>query len=503
MPLEITISSVTGNTPVEIYCCNITGGSCTYISTVSTFPYSFYAPDALSVSDFVIKIIDTQGCEVTQVEAVTPTPTPNVTPTSTATPTKTPTPTNTATQTPTITPSNTSTPTVTPTITPSPTSTPVWVSHNIGSRFFVTSTEALSDYLLTVPVWYTYISEAFNSPVIGAVVYQLNVQDNLYNPVNGSNQWILMTFGGELYVVQINSSGQIINFIFSPIQSPTPTPTTTPTKTPTQTPTIGPTPTQTPTNTTTPNSTPTPTQTTTPTATPTSTIGSTPTQTPTNTETPTSTPTPSVTASSGPIPTPTPTPSITPSASAGIAYLFIEPSTGSTVIGQFMFDQGATFFGFSNMSVPNQANPSQFNIDMNEYVSFSGWTNSTFPSVRTQSVPQISGGVDSFGNAITAYNFSTHQVPLGLVPTNAWYTWIIPTGSTNNGIQQKINLSVNGNPNGLTSLIMESTIYVQTFNYTGSTIPTGVYRVYTTFADLEFYINGTSTPIYFKGDTII
>lgn len=477
MPLEITISSVTGNTPVEIYCCNITGGSCTYISTVSTFPYTFYAPEGLSVSDFVIKIIDTEGCEVTHVEAVTPTPTPNVTPSPTTTPTHTPTPTNTATQTPTITPSPTSTPTVTPTITPSPTSTPVWVSHSIGSRFFPTSAEAISDYLLIVPVWYTYISEAFNTPVIGAVVYQLNVDDNLYNPVNGSNQWRLMTFGGEVYVVQINASGQIINFIFSPIQSPTPTPTKTATSTPTPTSTIAATPTQTPTNTETPA------------------ITTTPTVTPTNT------PTPSITPSGGLLPTPTPT--VTPSPATGTAYLFIEPSTGSTVIGQFMYDQGATFFGFSNMSVPNTTNPSQFNIDMNEYVSFSGWTASTFPSVRTQSVPQISGGLDSFGNAITAYNFTTHQVPAGLVPVNAWYTWIIPTGATNNGIQEKISYSVNGNANYQTTLVMDSLIYSSTFNYTGTTIPTGVYRVYTTFANLEFYINGTSTTIYFKGDTVV
>ena len=232
MPLQLTISSLTGNIPVEHYCCNISGTSCTYISTVSTFPYVFYAPDGISVSDFVIKIVDTQGCEVTQVEAVTPTPTPKVTPTPTSTPTKSPTPTTTASQTPTITSSNTSTPTVTPTITPTPSSTPIWVSHNIGNRWFPTSTQALSDYLVNVPMWYTYISEAFNTPVVGAKVYQLNVDDNLYNLVNGGNQWRLMTFRGEVYAVQINSAGSIINFVFSPVQSPTPSVTASQTPTP-------------------------------------------------------------------------------------------------------------------------------------------------------------------------------------------------------------------------------------------------------------------------------
>jgi hypothetical protein len=236
------------------------------------------------------------------------------------------------------------------------------------------------------------------------------------------------------------------------------------------------------------------------TPTPSPTFGLTPTPSPTFGLTPTPTPT----VSPG-FTTPTPTPSFTPtpSPSVGIAYLFIEPQSGSTEIGQYLYDSGINFFGFTNISVPDNSSPAQFDIDMNEYISFSGWTGGTFPQVRTQSVPQISGGVDPFGNAITAFNFTTHEVPVGTVGDSAWYTWIIPTGSTNNGIQQKINYSINGNPNSMTTLIMDSTIYTETFNYTGTTIPMGVYRVYTTFADLAFYIDNTVNTIYFKGDTII
>jgi hypothetical protein len=250
--------------------------------------------------------------------------------------------------------------------------------------------------------------------------------------------------------------------------------------------------------------TPTPTPSITPTITLTPTVSETPTNTPTFGLTPT--PTPSITPTATPgSTTPTPTPSFTPtpSASLDIAYLFIEPQSGSTEIGQYLYDLGIDFFGFTNMSVPDNSSSAQFEIDMNGYISFSGWTGGTFPQVRTQSVPQISGGVDPFGNAITAFNFTTHEVPVGTVGDSAWYTWIIPTGSTNNGIQQKINFSINGNPNSMTTLIMDSTIYTQTFNYTGTTIPMGVYRVYTTFADLAFYIDNSINTIYFKGDTII
>ena len=259
--------------------------------------------------------------------------------------------------------------------------------------------------------------------------------------------------------------------------TPTPTPTPSPTLTPTPSQTVGLTSTPTPTPTLTPTDTPDPTTTPTPTTS----------NTPTQTQTPSGTPTP----------TPTPSPAV------GTAYLFIEPQSGSTEIGQYMYDNGFNFFGFTNLSAPDTSSPVQFDIDMNGYVSFSGWTGGTFPSVRTQSVPQISGGVDAYGNSIVAFNFTTHEVPEDTVESPAWYTWIIPTGATNNGIQTKIDYNSFGNPNSLTTLNMDSTFYTYTFNYTGGVIPNGVYRVYTTFADLAFYLDNGINTIYFKGNTVI
>jgi hypothetical protein len=168
-----------------------------------------------------------------------------------------------------------------------------------------------------------------------------------------------------------------------------------------------------------------------------------------------------------------------------------------------MFDNGYNFYGFTNLSGPTTSNPTQFNNDMNGYVSFTGWTGGVFPTVRTQMVPQVSGGVDTYGNSIDAYNFTTHEVPINTVSNQAWYTWIIPTGATNNLVQYQIDVNSFGNPNSMTTLIMDSTIYTKTFNYTGSTIPTGVYRVYTTFADLSFYLDNGGNTIYFRGNSVI
>jgi hypothetical protein len=221
----------------------------------------------------------------------------------------------------------------------------------------------------------------------------------------------------------------------------------------------------------------------------------------TPTPTPSLTPTPTPSSTPATTPTPTPTPTSSPIPISTLAYLFIEPQTGSTDIGQYLFDSGVNFFGFTNISSPDTSNPTQFNLDMNAYVDFSGWTSGLFPAVRTQVVPQSTGGVDSYGNAIIEFNFTTHEVPSGTVGGSAWYMWIIPTGSTNGEIQTLIDYNNSGNPNVLTSVNTESTLRSNTFTYSGTTIPVGTYRIYTTFTDVAFYINNDD-DIYFKGNTV-
>lgn len=248
----------------------------------------------------------------------------------------------------------------------------------------------------------------------------------------------------------ITTNGDCQNTIVVPRPTPTPTPTLTPTKTPTPTPTITPT--------------------ITPTFDPCKVS-----PTPTNTTTPTPTPTPFY-----------------------FAYLFIEPVTGSTFIGQWMLDGGSNFFGFSNASQPTQNQPI-FDSDMNRYVDFSGWTNGEFPYVRSQIVPQSSGGVDSFGNSIVIYNFLTTEVQENSIGGNAWYTWIIPISLTNNETQVLIDLNVANNPNLLTAVATESTISQYTFTYTGTTIPNTTYKVYSTFPNTVFRIIDNQN-IYFRGN---
>ncbi len=215
MSQDVTITSVTANTPVDIYYCDSMSASCVYVATVATFPYTFEVPDPYDYGDFVVKIIDTQSCEIGFIINVTPTPTPSVTPTVTPTITSTLTPTPTTSVTPTITPTNTITPTITPTITSTPTATPVIANHAIGTNLSVTSANTCSD-TVTILNYYTYISQANLVPVNGAIVYQTNVGGTLYNPYNGGGGYIKMGFGSSYYVVQIDSYGTILSFEICP-----------------------------------------------------------------------------------------------------------------------------------------------------------------------------------------------------------------------------------------------------------------------------------------------
>jgi hypothetical protein len=215
MSQQVTITSVTANTPVEIYYCNSFSASCVYVSTVSVFPYTFTVPSPYSESTIVIKIEDVNGCIDGDIISITPTPTSSVTPTLTQTPTVTPTNTKTPSITVTMTPTQTTTPTTTSTITPTPSTTPAFSLHQRGQNTFATSDQVCND-TYTFLYYYTYLNEADTMPVIGVKIYQTAFGGTLFNPYNGGNNYTKFTFGGNNYAVQVNSSGTIISFAACP-----------------------------------------------------------------------------------------------------------------------------------------------------------------------------------------------------------------------------------------------------------------------------------------------
>lgn len=216
MSTSVTISSITANTPVDIYYSAFGGTQISVITGLSTFPYTFTVPTTADTKDFLVIIDDNNGCIVTETVLVTPTPTPTVTKTPTRTPTRTPTNTPTQTKTPSQTPTNTPTTSQTPTFTPTPSTTPV-IGYHLRGQSLHTSTASTCGDIVTSTPYYTYLSGGtLTTPVIGVTVYQTNVSATLYNPFNGSDNYLKMKFGNDFYAVQINSVGSIINFNICP-----------------------------------------------------------------------------------------------------------------------------------------------------------------------------------------------------------------------------------------------------------------------------------------------
>jgi hypothetical protein len=90
MAIQVTISSVTGQSPYDIYICQTGGTGCFYMATISSVPYVFDIPAPYNTSSaYMLKVIDNNGCVIIGIEPVTtclnvtPTPTPTNTPTST------------------------------------------------------------------------------------------------------------------------------------------------------------------------------------------------------------------------------------------------------------------------------------------------------------------------------------------------------------------------------------------------------------------------------------
>jgi len=66
MPILVTINTITsGASPYDVWVCDdcTTAGTCQYINTITTVPYSFTLPTIFETyPTYVIKIIDNNGC---------------------------------------------------------------------------------------------------------------------------------------------------------------------------------------------------------------------------------------------------------------------------------------------------------------------------------------------------------------------------------------------------------------------------------------------------------
>jgi hypothetical protein len=75
MALQVTINSITGQSPYDVYICQTGGTGCYYMTTITSAPYIFDIPAPYDTSSsYMLKLIDDNGCIISGNTAVTACP---------------------------------------------------------------------------------------------------------------------------------------------------------------------------------------------------------------------------------------------------------------------------------------------------------------------------------------------------------------------------------------------------------------------------------------------
>jgi len=71
MAVQVTINSITGQSPYDIYICQSNGSGCFYVTTITTTPYVFDIPSPYDTSSsYMLKVVDDNNCTIMGVESV-------------------------------------------------------------------------------------------------------------------------------------------------------------------------------------------------------------------------------------------------------------------------------------------------------------------------------------------------------------------------------------------------------------------------------------------------
>ena len=71
MAVQVTINSITGQSPYDIYTCQSGGTDCFYMTTITSTPYIFDIPAPYNTSSsYMLKIIDNNNCTISGITTV-------------------------------------------------------------------------------------------------------------------------------------------------------------------------------------------------------------------------------------------------------------------------------------------------------------------------------------------------------------------------------------------------------------------------------------------------
>lgn len=133
------------------------------------------------------------------------------------------------------------------------------------------------------------------------------------------------------------------------------------------------------------------------------------------------------------------------------------------------------------------------------------WIDGRLPQIMQVDVPQTSGGIDTFGNPVQAFNFKTVKIAKNTVNDSFSHVVVlIPINAMNNDTKRQRRIHIvekNGTATKSSTVYTTDNVLSGTvINYNGNRIPAGQYRVYSTYPSTGMRLNLNSTnDVYIRG----
>ena len=185
------------------------------------------------------------------------------------------------------------------------------------------------------------------------------------------------------------------------------------------------------------------------------------------------------------------------------AYIFVEPMSKHVMIKNHLktlpFTGRLPFVGFHGV------NAGAWKDNLPNYINMTHWIDGRLPQIMQVDIPQTSGGIDTFGNPVQAFNFKTVKITKNTVNDKfSWIIVLIPINAMSNDTKRQRRIRIDekvGNITKSSTVFTTDNVMSETvINYNGNRIPAGQYRVYSTYPSSGMRLNLNSTnDVYIRG----
>lgn len=187
------------------------------------------------------------------------------------------------------------------------------------------------------------------------------------------------------------------------------------------------------------------------------------------------------------------------------AYIFIEPRSKHVMIKNYLNTLPSLVAGKRQFVGFHGVNGDAWKYNLPNYINMPHWSDGRLPQIIQSDIPQTSGGTDSFGNPIQAFNFKTIKITKNTVNDPfSWVVVLVPIEAMNNDTKRQKQIEVVEKMGTITRsrrvYLTENVISGLIINYNGNNVPAGQYRVYSTYPSTGMRLNLNSTnDVYVRG----